>query len=77
MTRSNHMSQRIYFDESGFTGNNLLSPVQNYFAYASIATEDAEAKDFVDELISQYGIQGGELKGGKLAVVSGLFRADK
>lgn len=60
------MSQRIYFDESGFTGNNLLSPDQNYFAYASIATDDAEAKDFVDELISQYGIQGGELKGSKL-----------
>lgn len=60
------MSQRIYFDESGFTGNNLLSPDQSYFAYSSIATDDAEAKDFVDELIARYGIQGGELKGSKL-----------
>lgn len=60
------MSQRIYFDESGFTGNNLLHPHQRFFAYASVATNDAEAKDFVDELIRKYGIQNGELKGSKL-----------
>lgn len=60
------MSQKIYFDESGFTGNNLLSPDQNHFAYASVATDDAEASDFVEELIARYGIQGGELKGSKL-----------
>ena len=60
------MSQKIYFDESGFTGNNLLSPDQRYFAYASIATDDAEARDFVDDLIGRYCIQGNELKGSKL-----------
>lgn len=60
------MSQRIYFDESGFTGNNLLHPHQSFLAYASVATNDAEAKDFVEELIRKYGIQNGELKGSKL-----------
>jgi hypothetical protein len=60
------MSQKIYFDESGFTGNNLLSHDQSYFAYASIATDDVEAKDFVNELIAKYGVQGEELKGSKL-----------
>lgn len=60
------MPQKIYFDESGFTGNNLLAPDQRYFAYASVATDDAEAQEFVSELIVRYGIQGGELKGSKL-----------
>jgi hypothetical protein len=60
------MTQKIYFDESGFTGNNLLSPDQRYFAYASVACDDAEAETFVNELIKKYGIQGGELKGSKL-----------
>ncbi|ABD71902.1 hypothetical protein Rfer_4215 [Rhodoferax ferrireducens T118] len=60
------MAQKIYFDESGFTGNNLLAPDQRFFAYASVATDDAEARIFVDELIAKYGIQGGELKGSKL-----------
>ncbi|MDD4912322.1 MAG: DUF3800 domain-containing protein [Sideroxydans sp.] len=60
------MAQRIYFDESGFTGNNLLHPHQNFFAYASVATDDDEAKIFVKELIKKYGIQNGELKGSNL-----------
>jgi hypothetical protein len=60
------MSQRIYFDESGFTGNNLLNPDQKFFAYASVATDDQEAKDFVLGIIKKYGIQNGELKGSKL-----------
>lgn len=60
------MSQKIYFDESGFTGNNLLAPDQRYFAYASVATDDNEAALFVSELVAKYGIQGGELKGSKL-----------
>jgi hypothetical protein len=60
------MLQKIYFDESGFTGNNLLHPHQRYFAYGSIATDDVEAKEFVTALIKKYGIQGGELKGSRL-----------
>lgn len=60
------MSQKIYFDESGFTGNNLLHPFQKYFAYGSVATDDIEAQEFVTALIKKYGIQGGELKGSRL-----------
>ena len=60
------MSQKIYFDESGFTGNNLLNQNQTFFSYASVATCDDEAKDFVEYLIKKYGVQNGELKGGKL-----------
>ena len=60
------MPQRIYFDESGFTGNNLLNPNQTMFSYGSVATCDDEARDFVEYLIKKYGVQNGELKGGKL-----------
>lgn len=60
------MSQKIYFDESGFTGNNLLNPNQTMFSYGSVATCDEEAKDFVEYLIKKFGVQNGELKGSKL-----------
>jgi hypothetical protein len=60
------MTQSIYFDESGFTGNNLLSSEQAYFTYASVASSDDEAKEIVEYLIYQYKLQGRELKGGNL-----------
>ena len=60
------MAQTIYFDEAGYTGNHLLDPNQRFFAYASVVTDDDEAKDFVDSLIRRYNIQNGELKGGSL-----------
>lgn len=60
------MTQKIFFDESGFTGNNLLQSHQMHFAYGSVATDDAEAKEFVSGLIKKYGIQNGELKGSQL-----------
>jgi hypothetical protein len=70
------MAQRIYFDESGFTGNNLLNEQQNYFAYASVATNPDEAREIVARIMKDYGVQGTELKGkglvkryqGKLAI---------
>ena len=58
--------QKIYFDESGFTGNNLIHPHQEFFSYASVATDDEEAKDFVEYLVRKYNIQNGELKGTNL-----------
>ena len=60
------MIQNIYFDESGFTGNNLLSAEQAYFTYASVASSDDEAKEIVEYLVYQYKLQGRELKGGNL-----------
>lgn len=58
-----NVTQEIYCDESGFSGNNLLDQVQPFFVYASIAISHEEAADCVDELIKTYGVQGGELKG--------------
>ncbi len=60
------MAQKIYFDESGYTGNNLLHPQQELFAYASVATDDLEATEFVESLIRRYRVQNGELKGKNL-----------
>lgn len=60
------MSQNIYFDESGFTGNNLLSENQKFFAYGSVATSDSEAKEIVEHILKKHKIQGGELKGKNL-----------
>lgn len=60
------MSQSIYFDESGFTGNNLLNERQNYFAYASVATNPEEAESLVRKIIKDYRVQGSELKGKNL-----------
>ena len=64
------MPQKVYFDESGFTGNNLLHPRQNYFAYASVATDDDEARTVVERIIKKNNIQGGELKGNNLVKFS-------
>ena len=58
--------QEIYCDESGFTGNNLLNIHQTYFTYASIAISNEEATAFVNKLISDFNVQGGELKGKNL-----------
>lgn len=60
------MAQTIYFDEAGYTGNHLLDEKQQFFAYASVVTDDEEAKAFVESLIRRYNIQNGELKGGSL-----------
>ena len=60
------MGQHIYFDESGFTGNNLLHERQNYFAYASVSTEPEEAEGLVSKIIKDYRVQGTELKGKNL-----------
>ena len=57
---------KIYFDESGFTGNNLLHPHQQIFTYGSVQVEEDEADKFVKEIIKKYNVQGGELKGSNL-----------
>ena len=57
---------KVYFDESGFTGNNLLHPDQPVFSYGSVQVDEYEAYDFVQGIIKKYGVQGGELKGKNL-----------
>ncbi len=60
------LPQEIYCDESGFTGNNLLNRDQPIFTYASVATTGEEAENFVQKIITDYNVQGGELKGQRL-----------
>lgn len=56
----------LHFDESGFTGNNLLHKEQRIFCYASLECPHNEAKSFVEHIIKKFQIQNGEIKGGKL-----------
>lgn len=56
----------LHFDESGFTGNNLLHKQQKIFCYASLECPHDEAKCFVEHIINKYKIQNGEIKGGNL-----------
>jgi len=56
----------LYFDESGFTGENLLSNEQKTFSYASVNITSCEAEALVTKIIAKYKIQNGELKAVKL-----------
>ncbi|PZO43432.1 MAG: hypothetical protein DCF19_05685 [Pseudanabaena frigida] len=56
------MTQQIYCDESGFTGNNMSDIDSPFFTYASVAINHCEAEQFVKYLIGKYKIQGNELK---------------
>ncbi len=56
----------LYFDESGFTGENLLHEEQTTFSYSSINIDPVEAESFVKETIEKHKIQNGELKAVKL-----------
>lgn len=58
--------KNVYFDESGFTGNNLLSKDQPFFSYAAVVTDDEESKQFVEYIIDKYSIAASELKGSTL-----------
>lgn len=60
------IAQTIYFDESGFTGNNLLDLAQPVFAYAGVALDSADALSLHSEIISRFQLQGNELKGKNL-----------
>jgi hypothetical protein len=56
----------LYFDESGFTGENLLSKDQHTFAYGSVNIQPDKAQALVSRIIEKYKIQNGELKALKL-----------
>lgn len=59
-------SQEIFFDESGFTGNDLLNDHQPVFVYASVAIKPSQAEKLVTEMASRFCLQGNELKGSNL-----------
>ncbi|HXU36325.1 MAG TPA: DUF3800 domain-containing protein [Blastocatellia bacterium] len=57
---------RVYCDETGFTGNNLLDEKQRFFVYSSVAIEPHRSEELVNQLVKDYKLQGNELKGGRL-----------
>lgn len=59
-------AKAIYFDESGYTGNNLLSPDQPAFVYASVAIDPSDAAALHSEMFSRFRIKAKELKGKNL-----------
>lgn len=65
-------SRRIYCDEAGFTGANLLDADQPHFTFASTDIDESRARELLDEIIARFRLQNlvkgnGELKGGELA----------
>jgi hypothetical protein len=58
--------QTIYFDESGFTGSNLLNVEQPAFVYAGVAIDPDEASRLHTELVSRLSTRSDELKGKNL-----------
>lgn len=56
----------ISFDESGFTGPDLLNEDQPYFVYASHDLSVEEAAEFLDKLKADFRFQGRELKATRL-----------
>ena len=59
-------AQQLYFDESGFTGNNLLDQRQPAFVYAGVAVDEYNASQIHAEAISRFRISAQELKGAHL-----------
>ena len=54
---------KIYFDEAGATGSDLLHADQPHFVYAGVATSDLEAQALIDQIRAEHHIQAPELKG--------------
>ncbi|MEZ0581369.1 DUF3800 domain-containing protein [Erwinia sp. STN24] len=73
--QGNEMVKTVYFDESGFTGNNLLSRDQPFFSYAAVVSDEEESKAFVERIIDKYKISAGELKGSTLVNSKRLQKA--
>ena len=59
-------TQTIYFDEAGFTGNNLLDPEQPAFVYAGVAMNKERAARLHSDALSRFRISAQELKGASL-----------
>lgn len=58
--------QTFYFDEAGFTGNDLLNTEQPVFVYAGVAMSEDLASQIHSEAISRFRIRASELKGARL-----------
>ncbi|MCC5961473.1 MAG: DUF3800 domain-containing protein [Rhodobacteraceae bacterium] len=56
----------VSFDESGFTGPDLLNESQPYFVYASHDLSAEEASAFLERMRADFSFQGNELKATRL-----------
>ncbi len=56
------MAQKIYFDESGFTGTNLLNQDQTVFTYAAVGLDNQNANELINIIRTNYPTQAQELK---------------
>jgi len=65
LLKEGSMSEVIYCDESGFSGNNLNDDGTPYFVFAGVLIDPKEAEAIVSEVKRTYRIQG-ELKGANL-----------
>ena len=63
---TNESTHNLYFDESGFTGANLVDPEQPWFVYVGVALEEEYAYAIRTEAYSRFRLQAPELKGAKL-----------
>jgi len=52
--------KKLFFDESGFTGYNLLDPIQPIFSVASTSVEDVQSEEILAGSFPNY--QGNEYK---------------
>jgi hypothetical protein len=54
----------VYFDESGYTGENLLKSDQPTFSYATVKIDNSKAEELVESIFKKYPkqTQSGELK---------------
>ena len=59
-------TQAFYFDEAGFTGNNLLDPEQPVFVYAGVAMDEERASQLHADAVSRFQLSTQELKGANL-----------
>lgn len=62
LSRSVTISQKIYFDESGFTGTNLLNQNQTVFTYAAVGLDNKKAEELISIIKTNYPTQAQELK---------------
>ena len=56
------MSQKVYFDESGFTGTNLLNQDQTVFTYAAVGLDNKRADEIISIIRANFPTQAQELK---------------
>ena len=59
------MTQTIFCDESGASGNVLLDDVQPFFIYSSLALSPERADQIADEAIARFKLAG-EVKGANM-----------